>query len=156
VHSRSLPRSRSFAERKTTIVAVIALISLNTILCHAGDHKEEHVGPFFDRFRHCEDRSLEGRHARAGCPRLVLPWAGPAYECFDCGYYVGGGSPCRGQASWFKGEPRYPHEGTWGVDYAPWTSRVRLQWFHGYRAQGFGGQYEPNGHNNPVRDVYRP
>lgn len=140
-----------------SLAALFAFVALGTGRCDAGDHKEDTISDFLERFRCCEDRSLEGRHARAGCPRRVLPWAGPAYERFDCGYYVGGGSPLHSRcAGLFHGEPRYPHEGTWGVDYAPWTSRVRLQWFHGYRAQGFGGQYEPNAHNNPVRDLFRP
>ena len=118
----------------------------------AGDHWER----WLSKCTRCEDRSLAGRHARAGCPRAILPWAGPTYERFDCGYYVGGGSPFYGPAGWFHGERRCPDEGVWGVDYAPWTSRVRLQWFHGRRAQGFGGQYEPNAHNNPLVDLVEP
>lgn len=87
---------------------------------------------------------------RVGNPQNVAPWAKLTYtpKCYS-GYYVGGGAPWYGPASHFKGEPRYPLEGTWGVDYDPWYSRVRLQWYHGTRFQGGRGQYEPDEKNNP-------
>ncbi|MBW3539565.1 MAG: hypothetical protein KY476_04785 [Planctomycetes bacterium] len=78
------------------------------------------------------------RMHRAGWPNCVAPWAKPGLEPEEWGYYVGGGAP-------FGGEPRYVRcEGTWGWDYAPWYSRVRLKWWHGRKYQDGEGQYKPN------------
>lgn len=85
------------------------------------------------------------RFHRAGNPHCIAPWARTTYGPDYCGYYVGGGSP-------WRGDERCPHEGTWGVDYAPWWSRVRLNWWHGQRFQGGAGQYEPDGHNRPFKN----
>lgn len=80
---------------------------------------------------------------RAGNPHCVAPWARCTYGSDYCGYYVGGGAP-------FHGESRCPDEGTFGMDYKPWFSRVRLDWWHG-RYQGGQGQYEPNALVRPFR-----
>jgi hypothetical protein len=97
------------------------------------------------------------RLRRAGNPQCVAPWARFTYGPKYCGYYVGGGAALYGCPDHLHGEPRYPHEGTWGMDYAPWYSRVRLQWFHGTRYQGGEGQYEPEEKNNPFEEeLYRP
>ena len=96
--------------------------------------------------------------ARAGNPLCVAPWAlgvPPWARCFPDsnykGYYVGGGAALyRHDATAFRGEGRYAHEGTFGVDYAPWYSRVQTRWFHGRKHQGGEGQYEPDGRNNPL------
>jgi hypothetical protein len=58
------------------------------------------------------------------------------------GYYVGGGSPCRG-------DERMPCEGTWGWDYGGFhfVPRIDLLWNHGRKYQGGTGQYESNGPN---------
>jgi hypothetical protein len=66
-------------------------------------------------------------------------WARPADSPYEWGYYVGGGLP-------FRGEPRYPNEGTWGWDYLGWTLHrsVRLNWSHGCRYQGGPGKYDTN------------
>ena len=89
------------------------------------------------------------RHIRSGYMGRVAPWAKPSYGPNDSGYYVGGGVPHRG-------EGRFLHEGTWGWDYTPWYSHVRLLWTHGRRYQDGGGQYEPDRKNNPLRGFFRP
>ncbi len=91
------------------------------------------------------------RHARAGCPQQVSKWARHTYGKKYTGYYVGGGvSPSR----LYSGERRYPDEGTWGMDYDPWYSRVRLLWSHGFLYQGGTGQYEPDRKNNPFHQIF--
>ena len=83
------------------------------------------------------------------CGPSLAPWAVPSNEPKDWGYYVGGGVPVLGQG-------RYVGEGTWGWDYVPWYSDVRLLWTHGRRYQDGGGQYESDRRNNPLRGFYRP
>jgi hypothetical protein len=84
------------------------------------------------------------RMVRAGKPYCVSRLAHRSNERSDCGYYVGGGAPCRGEA-------RSPHEGTWGWDYDPCFTRVQLKWYHGRCYQGGEGQYEPDRCNNPLK-----
>lgn len=80
--------------------------------------------------------------ARAGCPHQVASYARVGYGPKYVAYYVGGGAPPS------KGECRYTHEGTFGVDYQPIVPGFRrttaLGWWHGRRLQGGPGQYEPN------------
>lgn len=79
---------------------------------------------------------------RAGCPRMIAPWARPFPDSSYKGYYIGGGAPLTGRVpSLFRGAGRYPDEGTFGVDYVPWRSKVQLRWYHGRRLQGGEGQY---------------
>ena len=97
--------------------------------------------------------SPENPMERAGNPLCISPLArcfpGPNYK----GYSVGGGAAWHGtQATAFRGEARCANEGTFGVDYAPWYSRVQTRWFHGRKQQGGEGQYEPDGYNNPLDD----
>lgn len=85
------------------------------------------------------------RHARAGYPQsvsILADWSNtPSYS----GYYVGGGNPRGIGGRLFGGEPRYVNcEGTWGWDYTPFWSRVRLNWWHGRRYEDGEGQYEAN------------
>ena len=94
------------------------------------------------------------RLRRAGNPQCVAPWARFTYGPKYCGYYVGGGAALYGQPDLLHGEPRYEHEGTFGMDYAPRYSRVVLNWFHGTRYQAGEGQYEPNHHNNPFEHFF--
>jgi hypothetical protein len=95
--------------------------------------------------------SSAARLRRAGCPNSIAPWARFTYGRRYCGYFVGGGAALYGKRpSLLRGEPRFSHEGTWGVDYNPWYSRVRLQWFHGRRRQDGEGTYEPDHWNNPL------
>ena len=56
------------------------------------------------------------------------------------GYYVGGGSPYRGDAP-------APDEGVWGWDYAGvcFWPRIALLWNHGRRYQGGPGAYRTDG-----------
>ena len=90
---------------------------------------------------------------RAGNPRCISPLA----KCFPDmkykGFYVGGGAAWyHTKSTAFRGESRMPHEGTFGVDYAPWYSRVQQRWFHGRKQQGGEGQYESDAYNNPLDD----
>ncbi|REJ92417.1 MAG: hypothetical protein DWQ35_12220 [Planctomycetota bacterium] len=90
------------------------------------------------------------RHQRAGNPQSIAPWARCAYGPKYSGYYVGGGR--KPLSVRHPGEGRYLDEGTWGTDYMPWYSRVRLQWTHGRLYQGGRGQYEQNHHVRPFGD----
>jgi hypothetical protein len=76
----------------------------------------------------------------AGLPPRVACWSPPSDTGSYCGYYVGGGSACRGQ-------PRTPAEGTWGWDYhgCLLPQRLLLQWWHGRRYQGGSGAYKIDG-----------
>ncbi len=81
------------------------------------------------------------RHARAGCPQTVAPWAHCSYnEAYD-GYYVGGGAAHHGDGPWF------PCDGTWGWDYfgRHFDRHVALGWWHGRRYQAGGGKYDTDG-----------
>ena len=133
------------------VTAVAVAFALSSACVKAGDVPEP-PGTHWKRFfcntpqepaePRVEPDSWE-RHVRAGHPLCIAPWAQPSFGPRYWGYYVGGGAP-------FHGEPRYAAcEGTWGWDYDPWYSRVRLRWWHG-RYQGGEGQYEPNAHNNPA------
>jgi hypothetical protein len=87
---------------------------------------------------------------RAGYPNRVAPWARPFPDSQYRGSYVGGGAVLFGSPpDRLHGENRRDHEGTFGVDYMPWYSRVRLHWFHGRNHQGGEGQYEPDEKNKP-------
>ena len=83
--------------------------------------------------------SSSSQSARAGHPHKVAPWArlsiGPRHR----GYYVGGGAVSGGDGRDVR------REGTWGWDYAPRWTRVRLRWSHGRRLQGGGGEYRSDG-----------
>lgn len=85
---------------------------------------------------------------RAGYPFSISRWARCRNEPQDSGYYVGGGAK-RG------GESRYFHEGTWGWDYTPRYSKVRLDWWHGRKSQGGEGQYEPDERNAPLSPLFQ-
>lgn len=89
-------------------------------------------------------RSPGGDFYRAGNPQCVSRWAQPSREMFQGSYYVGGSRAVGGQG-------RYASEGTWGSDYAPWYTRVSLNWTHGRRYGDGGGQYEPDRRNQPLR-----
>jgi hypothetical protein len=107
---------------------------------------ERHLFLLFKKHRDADTQDCPNqceRLQRAGCPHCVARWARPPWEKQECGYYVGGG------AAWF-GDARCPTEGTWGWDYAPWYSRVRLGWWHGRKFQDGEGQYEADRHNNPL------
>ncbi len=103
--------------------------------------------------RGSQHRIPENPMQRAGNPMCVAPWARVFPDSKYKGYHVGGGAALYGSpASAFRGDCRYVNEGTYGVDYAPWYSRVSTQWFHGRKQQGGEGQYEPDGRNNPLDD----
>lgn len=101
---------------------------------------------------HFENQTPWERFCRAGNPHCTSRWAKPNYDRCDHGYYVSGGAATRGR---FGGEYRYCNEGTWGWDYCPPWSRVRLFWWHGRKQQGSGGQFEPNHNNKPFSEEFR-
>ena len=101
-----------------------------------------------------EYQALLPRLERAGRPDCVAPRARHTYGPKYHGYYVGGGALFYGEPDRLHGEPRYSYEGTFGMDYDPWYSRVRLQWFHGTRYQQGEGQYEPDHKNNPLSHFF--
>jgi hypothetical protein len=72
-------------------------------------------------------------------------------QCY-AGYYVGGGATFGGDARVCR------REGTWGWDYAPWWSKVKLGWFHGRKHQAGEGQYQPDLErvSNPLNDFTNP
>lgn len=97
------------------------------------------------------------RFVRPGCPHRVSRFAKvfPTYRY--SGYYVGGGAALRVRGfgpTLLKGEPRRASEGTFGLDYTPPWSRVRLRWFHGARYQDGEGQYEQDKKNRPLSNPF--
>jgi hypothetical protein len=77
----------------------------------------------------------ENTMARAGCPQAVRPCARPSDTGRYVGYYVGGGTP-------WRGDGRAVNEGTWGWDYRRCLlGGVMLRWSHGCRYQGGTGAY---------------
>ncbi|MBT4864210.1 MAG: hypothetical protein HON53_03690 [Planctomycetaceae bacterium] len=100
-------------------------------------------------------RSTAAGLRRAGYPECLAPWARFTYGRPYCGYFVGGGAALYGRnPTHLRGERRVANEGTWGVDYNPWYSRVRLQWFHGLRRQDGEGQYKADRRNNPLIPLF--
>jgi hypothetical protein len=100
-------------------------------------------------------KSLYDRRRRAGGPERTAPWAACTYGKVYSGVYVGGGALFRGKRSAISGERRNGLEGTFGIDYDPWWSRVGLSWYHGTRYQGGEGQYEPTRRNLPLGNFRR-
>ncbi len=98
----------------------------------------------------CENAN---RRVRAGCPLSLSRLASISDHGRYHGYYVGGGVPARGGIG-FQGEPRFDNEGTWGMDYAPFYSRVASAWSHGRLFQGGIGQYEADQRNRPFGLTY--
>jgi hypothetical protein len=92
---------------------------------------------------------------RAGCPQNYSILARCQNDRNYKGYYIGGGAQFAGSGKLGGDRPR-ADEGTWGWDYAPWYSRVKLRWFHGRRYQGGEGQYNPDVKNNPLEDFRNP
>lgn len=99
------------------------------------------------------------------CPREVCPHSGGADEVASWaidtysgpyrGHYIGGGSIRHAGQRRCAGEPRCYDEGTFGVDYDPWWSRVGLYWTHGRRYQSGHGQYETERRNNGFPNLFR-
>src|SRR5436190_750267 len=97
----------------------------------------------------------DARRCRAGNPDCTAWYAQGGYGRKYAAYYVGGGAPLCGGWTPVSGEARYSCEGTFGMDYAPWYSRVNLAWYHGRKYQGGAGQYEPNRLNNGLPNFFR-
>lgn len=79
-------------------------------------------------------------HAQAGCAMNVRSRAIPSNTRHYGGYWVGGGSPIRGDSPTAE-------EGTFGWDYFGMTfaKRIDLNWNHGRRYQGGMGAYKTDG-----------
>lgn len=106
--------------------------------------------PGFHDWTFEDTKSNKAQLARAGSPQLKARWArGPEDRNYD-GYYIGGGATRGGD------QGRYVHEGTWGWEYTPWWSKVRLGWFHGRRFQAGEGQYNPDRKSDPLQDFRNP
>jgi hypothetical protein len=137
--------------RSSLRFALLGLIVVATGLfdCTAGEPKPEKG--FFHLLRNKPHWSQRNPFQRAGNPQCVSKFAQPHPNMNYTGYYTGGGAAIYGgEPDWLHGECRYPHEGTFGLDYNPWYSRVRMQWFHGRKYQAGEGQYEPDHANNPL------
>lgn len=97
------------------------------------------------------------RHARAGHPLCISPIADWSNTAPYWGYYVGGGNPWKFGPKWLAGERRHTQcEGTWGWDYVPFWSNVRLRWWHGRKYQDGEGQYQANGKVEPFSPTHGP
>jgi len=99
-------------------------------------------------FTHCWGGCRAGCNSerRAGYPESIACYARPGDSPAYIGYYVGGGSACRGEC-------RDRTEGTWGWDYQGCLPRrVALLWTHGRRYQGGTGAYRVDG-GPPVPDL---
>ncbi|HUG67480.1 MAG TPA: hypothetical protein VMM76_06995 [Pirellulaceae bacterium] len=77
---------------------------------------------------------------RAGHPETQGKFAKPSLNKHYTFGYVGGGAA-------FRGEPRCPDEGTWGVDYSGilFKKKIWLQWLHGHREPRHDGSYQTDG-----------
>jgi hypothetical protein len=89
----------------------------------------------------------EDEERRAGYPHTVASWAKPSDTGRYKGYYVGGGSPCRGEGP-------CEEEGTWGWDYCGLClpSKIALGWWHGRKEQGGTGAYKTDGPRLPEHE----
>lgn len=102
-------------------------------------------------------KTLWERHAQAGHPQCISPLADWSNTVNYWGYYVGGGNPYTCGGSHLAGEHRYVRcEGTWGWDYVPFYSSVRLRWWHGRKYQDGEGQYTANGCVEPFSPGFGP
>lgn len=96
------------------------------------------------------ESKVEHTDCRAGHPRQIAWYAVPFPNCNYQVGYVGGGTA-------FKGDPRHPSEGVWGLDYRGKLPRkIFLRWSHGRRYQGGTGSYNPDkGPVVPVPGILR-
>ncbi len=107
--------------------------------------------------REVAPKTLYERHAQAGHPQCISPLADWSNTVKYWGYYVGGGNPHKCGGRLFAGEARRTRcEGTWGWDYVPFYSHVRLRWWHGRRYQDGEGQYEANYIVEPFSPEFGP
>lgn len=107
--------------------------------------------------REVPPKTLYERHARAGHPQKISPLADWSNTSTYWGYYVGGGNPYKFGGKRLAGERRYTRcEGTWGWDYVPFYSHVRLRWWHGRKYQDGEGQYKQNGKAEPLSPEHGP
>jgi len=117
---------------------------------HEYFHHKAEVDP-----RHQPPLTWWERHERAGHPTSISPIADWSNTANYWGYNVGGGNPWK-FGPW-AGERRYTRcEGTWGWDYVPFYSHVRLRWWHGKKFQDGEGQYTANGPVEPFSPNHGP
>jgi hypothetical protein len=143
--------------RKATGVLLIALVFLSPPTNGRSQDRLRSDGQGVSAACSCGDAvcpggcQLEkcGRHAQSGYGLCVAPWARLTYAEKYSSYYVGGSMLPYSFAFRARPEPRFPWEGTWGTDYEPPLTGVRLWWTHGRLFQDDGGQYEPNHKNRP-------
>ncbi len=85
--------------------------------------------------RYCKNGFL-----RSGFSNCIGRFAKPSTDSAHQVGYIGGGT-------WFGGESRRAHEGTFGMDYSGnWLSRLTwMRWSHGDRYQAGEGRYETEG-----------
>jgi hypothetical protein len=127
-----------WSKNKLTVVLIV-LLSAAPLM--AGFPWHGGHGECYDPPRHPRPAN---RHARAGCPQTVAPWAHYSYNRAYDGYYVGGGAVHHGDG------PRVPADGTWGWDYFGYhfDRHVVLGWWHPGapgRYQSGGGKYDTDG-----------
>ena len=151
--SSSEPSTFRFGEVATRTLPAADKLKLASELEFSEEGYEiltEEQGETSDRPANTEE-ALPCGHCRGRCRcnnfQEVAPWARPTYGKKYVGYYVGGGRKPKSHR--YPGEGRNLTEGTWGMDYEPWYSRVQLQWTHGRLYQGGVGQYEQNHKNHP-------
>lgn len=77
---------------------------------------------------------------RSGHPETQGRFAKPSLSQHYSFGYIGGGAA-------FRGEPRSPDEGTWGVDYSGILIKkhIWLPWLHGRREPRHDGSYQTDG-----------
>ena len=151
--------------RFSTLCAIAGFVGL---FCFAGLARAGEEGGFECRTpsfgnkaeigpRHEAPLTLWERHERAGHPQCISPLADWSNTVNYWGYYVGGGNPYTFGGRHLAGEHRYVRcEGTWGWDYVPFYSSVRLRWWHGRKYQDGEGQYTANGIVEPFSPGFGP
>ena len=136
----------------TDCVRIIIVIATMTLSSHSRSFAQGLL-PHHGGTANESQVSAEDPMGRAGNPLCISPLARSFPESKYKGYFVGGGAACYGSPTTaFRGECRRLNEGTFGVDYVPWYSRVQTRWFHGRKQQDGEGSYEPDAYNNPLDD----
>ena len=153
--------------RISTLSSVVGLAGLIAFagLAHAAEERGFECRTPYRIFGHKAEidpreeapKTMWERHAQAGHPQCISPLADWSNTVNYWGYYVGGGNPYTFGGKYLAGEHRYVRcEGTWGWDYVPFYSAVRLRWWHGRKYQDGEGQYQSNGFIEPFSPSHGP
>jgi hypothetical protein len=150
--------------RVTTICLTLGFVGLVAFAdpARAEEPKEWHCHQLFHHKAEIDPREQApltwwDQHERAGNPQCVSPLADWSNTASYWGYNVGGGNPFTFGGKYLAGERRYTRcEGTWGWDYVPFYSHVRLRWWHGRKFQDGEGQYEANRFVEPFSPRHGP